>query len=455
VNLVAFAIAADEPGRRLVLERQDPPPFTAGCAVALLAGLVLAPLGLAYSMAGELGLSSPGGRLVLLPVGAATLGLAVYLVSRARKARVLRRLSVDRLTDRLEIVEGPLLEGRLSFGCSVATQSVGLADVVTLQVQGTRSLDPSHKAIRLRLEFGFGEGSGAAGRALDLTVQGLDRTEEVLDLGQRLAAAAGLAEQRLLRNDPREVEIEFTRTAVRRAVVPRPVGDAMPLPEPAVRADYAAGRIEPAARALATQEVVDPFDPGAFRSDHRVATWRPGQVVRFERPFRFAALGCAPGLLGVLAGPLMFLQMLRFPQNRAQGIGSLLLGAAIFELFGVVIAAVAAAAVLQALSRSVSFDWSERLLRIRGPLRSRAFHFSELAPLELRCLRFTRSKGPTTYRCDIVAHLVPVAGKARELSLVSTLTVGSSITIPYRSALPLVVELAEALGLPHRVTGFD
>src|SRR5687767_15653426 len=76
---------------------------------------------------------------------------------------------------------------------------------------------------------------------------------------------------------------------------------------------------------------------------------------------------------------------------------------------------------------------------LRRPPRSTLFPYTTLFR---SCVKFSSHEDPTTYRCDIVAHLVP-GDKARELRLVSTRT-ESSINIPYDSALPLVVELARS-----------
>jgi hypothetical protein len=449
VNLNPFTVAADEPGQRLVLERQEPPPGAAGCLAGLVVVLGLAPVAIAYLMALDLG--GLTGRLVLLLGAAITLGLASYVPYRARRSRVLWRISLDRSTDQLAIVEGPLFEGAWSLGVTVATKSVELADVATLRVQGTKNLGPSREALRLRLTFGFREDTGLPARAFDLRVKALDRPEEALDLAQRLALVAGLPEQRLVQNDPQEVVVEFTAKGLP-GTEGLPQRDEATRAEPRMKADYEAGRVSPAAKALAEQESDEPFDPRAFPSDHRVVRWLPGQEVRLVRPFRFAALGCAPGLLGVLAGPLLFIQMLRFPANREQGIGSLLLFAAFVEVFGLICTLAAAAAVHHSLSRSVSFDWSERLLSIRGPWRRNTFDFSEIVSLELRC-QSIRSKNSTSYRCDVVAHLGRVSGEPRPLVLVSTGS-PSDPTIPYRPARSLVVELARALGRPHRVTPY-
>ena len=240
MNLNPFTVAVDEPGHRLVLERQEPPPGAAGCLAGLAVVLGLAPVGIAYVMA--LDLDGLIGRLVLLLGAAVTLGLALYLPYRARRSRVLWRISVDRRTQRLDLVEGPLFEGAWSLGVTVATQSVQLADVATLRAQGTKNLGPSREALRLRLTFGFRENTGLPPRAFDLRVKALDRPEEALDLAQRLALVAGLPEQRLVQNDPQEVVVEFTAKAVPGAEG-LPQYDAATRAEPRMNADYEAGRV--------------------------------------------------------------------------------------------------------------------------------------------------------------------------------------------------------------------
>jgi hypothetical protein len=61
------------------------------------------------------------------------------------------------------------------------------------------------------------------------------------------------------------------------------------------------------------RQVIPPFDPKTFRSDHKVTRWVPRQQVRFDKPFGLGGIALAIPLLAatvlfLLVGPAALLR---------------------------------------------------------------------------------------------------------------------------------------------------
>src|SRR5262249_18763482 len=138
--------------------------------------------------------------------------------------------------------------------------------------------------------------SEVAGMAMN--VEKLDEPKDVVAFALRLGTAAGLAHSRIVRNDPRAVEVELASEATS-AATPAP-----PVERPLASASAEA--LAASAAVAAAQEKVETFDPAHFEGLPGVQVWQPGrQVVLYD------SFGCGwllvPGCFGVLAGPLAYL----------------------------------------------------------------------------------------------------------------------------------------------------
>jgi hypothetical protein len=266
----------------------------------------------------------------------------------------------------------------------------------------------------------------------------MDKREEVLDLALRIAAAAGFASYRVLRSDTRELEVEMDRQSI---------GD-QPMPD-LRRADYQKDDVAAEARSAAAAEKVAPFEPAAFRSDYRVREWKPGERVVFHRPFSWGLLGCLPFAIA----PVALQVVLALGYGTVTGSAAILhvfLG--VFSLLGVVMFGVALAGTWP---RRASIDWSTR--RIHAG-REPAIPLSAVTAVELRGVKAHHkpSKGASywTYHCEIDVHHAGADG-ATTTRLVETSSTRDDGVEPWRCALPLVSELARALGVERRVTDFS
>jgi hypothetical protein len=84
-------------------------------------------------------------------------------------------------------------------------------------------------------------------------------------------------------------------------------------------------------------------------------------------------------------------------------------------------------------------------------LKRREVAFADVAALEVKRER-TLVRNRYTYRCGIVAHVRdPVTAAAQAVPLVTTRSFRDDPDTPYRMALPLVTELAAALGVERRL----
>lgn len=448
-------IVRDEPQQLLVLEARlvAAPPAVLGCIGVVVFGLFVG-IPASEVLASLLRGSRPEPLELVLtlvpPLGGAV--LASFVVWGLRGAgRYVQSLRVDRYAGELTIVERSPLGG-------ARTRLVRLEQVQRIVV-GTALVKPSiadtesgvggvsrqpRLGLRLLLEW-----RDAGGRALRqahrFPLDAVDTREEVADVAYRLARAAGLLQSRVLRSDPRELEIELLREGVEGST---------PVPLLSGRADYAHDQVAPQAARAANEERVAAFVPSAFRGDLAVATWEPRRRVVFRRGVG-AAVGCLPFTLLVLTGPAFYLLSSLGPAERLPV--SILLG-----MFGLFLGALAAAAVAASLPRSVVLDWEDGSLERRGVFKRRRFALADVRELELKCVRQHHSSKNSSYyshRCALVVHLGPdpeqPARGPRVETLVETARFREDPETPYRMALPPATELAAALGVPRRVTDFS
>jgi hypothetical protein len=331
---------------------------------------------------------------------------------------------------------------------SIALEQVEALTLATRhQPAASRAKQPPFSADHPRtveLTLQLRETSGAVReRRLRLQVQGVDSCEKVADLAYRLGAVLGFSHQRVVRSDPRRIEIEMARDAA-------PELDAMPpLPE---RADYARGRVAPAAsRAAAELRMRAPNAAHFPTKQLRVVRWAPGDEVRVDKPLEGAAMGCLPvAILGLAAGPV-------FWYLSRQTIGTLIISA-----LGLLFGGLALVLVATSLPRRVRLAWADRELVVSGLLTRRRIPFDSLAALELRCVRLWNergSRGQSAHRMYYCTLQAQVRGSnttdTKAVELMSTLQFEDDPEAPYDATLPLTRQLADALGIPWRVIDYD
>jgi hypothetical protein len=357
------------------------------------------------------------------------------------------RVDLDRTAGEALFVERRLIGGgerervvRLDRLRGITLRTV--TAVSRLRAQGEA---PPGKGKGLHLSFRVARdetGDAQDVREMTLRVDDLDQPAEVVDFAYRLGAASGLVFAKVVRNDPKAVEVELLST--------REPGFA-PAPWSLAKADYARDTVAPAAREAVAHEKVPPFEPRTFPSDHKVRVYEPRDRVVLRKPWGFAALGCLPFTLLVLAGPLIFFTA-RFTTPTAWPMRLFL--SAFVGLFGLILGLLAMVAVHSALPRTVTFDWTTGRVTARGT-RKFDLTLSDLAALELRQVhRVSRGKNSTTHwhYCTILLHRRSSSGGSGPVSVVETSHLQDDPDTGYGAALPLATELARALGVERRIT---
>ena len=371
-----------------------------------------------------------------------------------RRAWMPSQLRADRDAGIVELLERSVLTGRERREAVPLAELAGLSlETVTRRRIDARTRDLAGEAfdpnVRIRLRIDVGSRKPRV-RVLELHVEGVDRREEVADLAYRLGAACGLSYQRVVRSDPRDIELDVTPSM-------GPGHERIPRLEGA--ANYAADVFSKAAVTAAADERVPPFDPAGFPSDHTVAKWLPGRQVQLRKPLGFAAVGCLPfAIAGLLLGPgLYVLSASRRPEVAAfeRFVPSLGVG-----MFGLFVGLIALLAVAAALPRRLTIDWARQSISIGGLFSRTEILLPDVAAIEAKCVRTHHSGGKNSssyhsYRCEVLVHRRDPASAGKPVVLLQTREFREDPDTPYRRTIPLVTELAEALGVERRVTDYS
>lgn len=425
---MALKVTADEPGRRLILvtgevERRLPPE---GCLAGVFAVfLFLQGLSLLREIASGAHHPLRAGFAVL--VLATLLALVVRAAARGafRGHERVRRLDFDREQGLVRLHTAGRFLGR------ERQTAIPPAEIRSASLRTEPRLAQGGLPV-LRLRLAFGPESAPRDTDLVFCVEQLTRREEMADLALRLAAVLELPFLRVVRNDPRDFE-----AALDRAYAP----GAERVRAPEGPADYARDAVTARARAAVAEERVPAFDPASFPGRYRVREWRPGRRVRIRKPLSPAVVpAVALALLGGLGS-----------------LAPLLLGDAALRLTVLLIALPFTLSLLglgawlawRALPREAVFDWLPARLTLRRPFRRTAVPFPEVASLEMRGQVRVRRQGRNEerfHRCVVsVAFRGAPGGPARLEVLAETPEFRDDPDQPYRLALPLVTELAEAV----------
>jgi hypothetical protein len=295
---------------------------------------------------------------------------------------------------------------------------------------------------------GEGRSSGLESREVVCGVEHLDRPEEVVDLALRLGAATGLTFFRTVRSDARDVEMELRRGFESGfSEVSAGLG----------RADYAKDLVAAPARAIADTETIPLFEPRTFRGDHRIAAWTPGSEVRFRKPLS-PAIGCLPFTLLVFTGPMAFFSIRMVGASDGSDTVARLLVSLFVGLFGLLFGVIAMVAVASAVPRTVVVDWNKREVEVRRLMKRRRIAFEAIRSVEMKALHHLSSgRNPRhNYWCEVGLHVRDEkTGDAAYEALVESERLQDDPDSPPRVTLPLATELANALGVPRRISDYS
>ena len=209
-------------GRILAPESELPrvPPAALGCLVAILVPFAVPSLwqvAVALRRMGEIDrielLLTIGSSMVWLGI----LGGVAFAVFRRGWAPL--TLRIDRESGAIEFVERNILtrrERRETFplmalaGFTVETITGRRAQSAPSSASSASPLFQSFTPnVRIKLRLDDGSRKPRA-RVLSIHVEGVDRREEVADFAYRLGAACGLGYQRVVRSDPRDIELDVS-----------------------------------------------------------------------------------------------------------------------------------------------------------------------------------------------------------------------------------------------------
>jgi hypothetical protein len=441
--IAAVRLTRDEPGELVLLEGEGEgltlpfPVVKAGASVAILAGVALVGWFL-YSVLA----SPPPGPWEVTFLAIRTLFwlgiIGLILLSVWSSLWTPIRLRVDRAAGELLFVE------RNGATTREREERVPLSQLLGLAVEVTDRGAPN---VTFRVERGSRKPRAVSVR---LPVDAMDQRAEVVDLAFRMAAVAALPYQRVVRNDPRHLWLEVSRTS----------GEGWAsVPAVEAPADYARNRVTAGASTVAAREVVPAFNPKTFRSDHRVTRWAPGQRVRLDKPLSLVRIVVG---LPLLAATVLFLvvapaALLRRGLHPTSSAPHPILALLILAVFGLAFGAAALGLFYWALPRRVDFDWPKATLTVGGWFRREEIPFAELALLDLtsKLAKSIRNRGITRYWywCELSAHVKDsTSGTTRRMLLVTTRR-SEDLNVPYDQALPLVTELSAALGVKRRLVG--
>lgn len=408
----SLRIVTDEPGQRLLLDSEDVsvPPAVA----AMMSGLV----GAVARMAGA---------------------------EDAEQWWRTRRLRVDR-PEGVLVIDDVQMVRKEERRDTIALADVTAASVRTRYMppangrQKTPPFGPAHPR-HVEILVSVRDGASAARvRTIHFAVEGMDTCEKVADVAFRLGAVLGLRFQRLVHADPRRVGIELAATGG---------PERQPLPVPEGPADLERGVVSAAAeRTIAGQCLTGPVDAAAFPSDVRITRWAPGEEVRFDKPLQGMAFGCLPVALACFAAGPAAAYLIHDPMLTV-----------IMTVVGLLFGALAVVGITMGLPRHTRIAWRAQDVSVGGALRKQRIRLDRVAGLEILCTRrFQDGRQHQLYhdyRCSVRADVRGERSlETSPVELVSTKAFKSDPETPYDAVLPIAMELAEALGVPWRVTDY-
>jgi len=428
-------ITRDEPGRSIELHEESISFWKhgGGGLLVFIPFYMVPVLGLVAAFR-EPGASNHPGAWV--PIAILTLWLAIVAVVTVFWAKALRRLallSADRGTGEW-VVEDWAPIAFLARRTVLTLEGVEWMQVRTERAFG--ALDGA--ALPLQVRLGLRRG-GSLDFPHHLSVHGLDKREEALDLAFRFAHVAGLGHHRIVRNDHLEFSVVLSRAAEE---------GTLPVPPLSGPAEYERDQVgTPAVR---LDREVPRFDPASFASEYRVERWEPGRVVWLTRaatPGRALQDAVASGTVFLFGTILVWAVSLAwdipaFVPSVATAAGLGLYGLAVLHFRR------------RSMRGQVRIDWGTRQIAIERFGSGIVIPFDLVARIEVTALRneHLTTEGQTpyaTYRLQVFARLTRSLREAMHSELiVETKESRDDPEQPYRSGLPFGMELARALGVP-------
>jgi hypothetical protein len=395
----------------------------------------------------------PEGVLVALLWLAVTIGILVKIGAAIRSFPAL--FDIDRGAGVAR------LGHRQFFGGELEEKVFGLdriRRVTVLRLAPARS-----GASQLSVTFDLAPGSTALPEvaAMDMSVDALDEAKDVATFALRLGAAVGLPHSRVVRNDPRTVQVEL-------ASEPFPPASAAESPAreapPAPAGPPAPAALEEQAATAVAREKIAAFDPASFGSLHDVKVWKPGTEVVFHRSFGFWGWLSVAAAACIVAGPLAYFWVesgSELAQQMTDSVAGQYMMIVVAGTIGLVLGGAGLAGIASNLPGTIRLDWTGRLVSIReGRWKAVIIPMDSISAVELDCIHEEQGGRSASdnvvihnYCCNVRLRWRNSADADEVTRLVETYD-ASEPDPPYRAALPLVTELARALGVERRVNDY-
>ena len=127
-------------------------------------------------------------------------------------------------------------------------------------------------------------------------------------------------------------------------------------------------------------------------------------------------------------------------------------------LFGLLFGVIAMVAVASAVPRTVVVDWNKREVEVRRLMKRRRIAFEAIQSVEMKALHHLSSgRNPRhNYWCEVGLHVRDdKTGNGTYEALVESERLQDDPDSPPRVTLPLATELANALGVPRRISDYS
>ncbi len=290
----------------------------------------------------------------------------------------------------------------------------------------------------LSLTLWHASDAGPRTTRLPLRLHSVERIEQLVELGLHLAAAAGLPAFGVFRVADLNLEIRAANAAA------PGFGELPPGEDRQALQKYIAR--------LLRHPALPPFDPGSLNANLAVVDWRPGTRIAFRRGVTPVVVPLALGSCLLFAGPALAVSR----WLRDQPLDVVTLG--IVTLISCGIGGALLWLLLRRLPRSVVFDWDERCVTVRSPLRTTALPFRQIECIGMTANDLSTTAGgggesATIGRSDFSCDLEVLSAGATPALLVLETSRSLPRADALRQAVPLARELAQALGVKCRLRG--
>ncbi|TNE44131.1 MAG: hypothetical protein EP343_30735 [Deltaproteobacteria bacterium] len=370
------------------------------------------------------------------------------------------RVQVDQKAEQVTLVSKGFFHLR-------KTLFLTLSDISSLHFVMERDSDAKKSSVlvgKLRFEF-----RNQKARTSSISFGRLEHREEVMEMLMQLSESLQIGRGGILANDPRKLELEFSRIGSQHDYV-RPI-DVLAELSPQAKTDNATGDEETKelaeAKGVVGQErkssllddiVAEEYDPDKHLFHGTVRLYQPGKQFSYVHKTHVLELVITAFVVGVGSGVVSCVLLLLLTTNGYSVLGLDPTDAVYIGLFGAFLSGLWSARQWQAgkyLPEEWDMSFESKTLSLRKGSTYQTYSMKETSHVLLRLITSTRtststsggsrsSSTETTY-----SSVVELVGIPERPSIIVGRTYSSSIsTVPYEHGLALAAMLAKQLELP-------